>query len=316
MLSNQSREFLIFLFFVALSALFWLLQVLNRDYEADLRIPLRLKGVPTQVVLTEDLPGALTLHVKDRGTVLANYLWGKSFLPVTLDFEEVKGSHSHVALPAADLFRQQVASQLGQTTKLLSVKPDTVAFTYTTGQAKRVPVRLTGRVEPERQYYIADTRIQPDSVVVYAPEEWLDTVTAAYTQPVALTQIADTTRRKVNLAHVAGAKFVPSAVAVTWMVDVYSEKTVEVPVRGINFPADRVLRTFPSRVQLTFQVGLKDFMQVSADDFFVGVTYEDLLQNHTSKCVPVIKVQPRCVQHVRMNPQEVEFLIEQHTSQP
>ena len=45
-------------------------------------------------------------------------------------------------------------------------------------------------------------------------------------------------------------------------VDIYTEKTVEVPLRGVNFPADKVLRAFPSKVQVTFQVGLSHFRQI------------------------------------------------------
>jgi hypothetical protein len=311
MLSKQSREFLIFLFFVCLSALFWLLQVLNNDYETDIRIPLRLKNVPTQVVITDDLPTDLTLHVKDRGTVLANYIWGKTFLPVTVDFNEVTADGTHVCLPADELMKI-AAGQLSQSTKLLRMKPDTLCFTYTTGQGRKVPVSLTGQVEPQKPYYISATRLTPDSVMAYAPAAILDTLTAAYTVPVRLTDVADTTRLKVALARVKGAKFMPDATVVTWMVDVYSEKTLEVAVKGINFPADKVLRTFPSKVQVTFQVGLNNFMQVTADDFFIGVSYEELLSNRTGKCTPTLKSSPHCVNHVRLNPQEVEFLIEQH----
>ena len=63
------------------------------------------------------------------------------------------------------------------------------------------------------------------------------------------------------------------------MVDIYAEKSVEVPIRGINYPPDKVLRTFPSKVQVTFQVGLSHFKSITSEDFFIGVTYESLLNN-------------------------------------
>ena len=56
LLSRKSREFLIFLFFVFVSFCFWLLQVLNDDYETELSIPLRMKDVPENVVITSDIP--------------------------------------------------------------------------------------------------------------------------------------------------------------------------------------------------------------------------------------------------------------------
>ena len=51
LLSKKSREFLIFLFFVFVSFFFWLLQVLNDDYETEFSIPIRMKNVPDNVVM-------------------------------------------------------------------------------------------------------------------------------------------------------------------------------------------------------------------------------------------------------------------------
>ena len=91
----------------------------------------------------------------------------------------------------------------------------------------------------------------------------------------------------------------------------YSEKTVEVPIVGINFPADKVLRTFPSKVQVTFQVGLMHFKDVSSEDFFIGITYEDILKAKSDKLPLSLKSAPDYVSHVRILPASVDYLIEQ-----
>ena len=98
LLSKKSREFLIFLFFVFVSFFFWLLQVLNDDYETEFSIPIRMKNVPDNVVMISELPSELRLGVKDRGTVLANYMLGQTFYPISLDFSDyvVKGSHVRI----------------------------------------------------------------------------------------------------------------------------------------------------------------------------------------------------------------------------
>ena len=92
LLSRNSREFLIFLFFVFVSFCFWLLQVLNDDYETEFSIPLRLKNVPSDVVLTSELPDELRIGVKDRGTVLANYMLGQTFYPIVVDSKPATNS--------------------------------------------------------------------------------------------------------------------------------------------------------------------------------------------------------------------------------
>lgn len=310
LLSHTSREFLVFLFFVFVSFCFWLLQVLNDDYETEFSVPLRLKNVPSDVVLTSELPKELRIGVKDRGTVLVNYMLGQTFYPIVVDFKDYEDKGSRVQIPVAALMKK-ISVQLNQTTKLLTIRPDTVEFIHVKGKAKKVPVKLQGEISLDRQYYVSDILYSPDSVMVYAPQEILDTITAAYTQPLSFESATDTIRRRVGLAHVRGAKFVPSFNDVALLVDIYAEKSVEVPVRGINFPPDKVLRTFPSKIQVTFQVGLSRFKSISPEDFFIGVTYESLLNNKGEKCPVSLKSVPHNVNHIRLNPKEVDYLIEQ-----
>ena len=310
LLSKKSREFLVFLLFVFLSSSFWLLLVLNDEYETEVTIPFRMKNVPENVVLTSELPQELKVGVKDRGTVLVNYLLGQTFYPVTIDFEDYADRGNQVRFLSRSLDKR-ISSQFNQSTKLLSVKPDTLELIYTRAKAKKVPVRLRGEVKAERQFYISDIVYSPDSVMVYAPNEILDTITAAYTENLYLEQVADTTHRRVNLKPVKGARFTPSYNDVTFYVDIYSEKSVEVPVMGINFPDDKTLRTFPSKVQVTFQVGLSQFKHVTEEDFKVVVDYNTLAGNGNEKCKLHLLESPANAIHTRINPKEIDYIIEQ-----
>ena len=310
LLAKKSREFLIFLFFVFVSFCFWLLQVLNDDYETELSMQLKLKNVPENVVLTSELPNELKIGVQDKGTVLINYLLGKSLYPVTIDFEEYQDKGNQIRFLSSALSKR-VTGQLSQSTKLLAIKPDTLELIYTRGEGKKVPVCLRGEVEAERQYYISERIFSPDSVMVYAPQEILDTITAAYTEALYVEEISDTTRHRVGIMPVKGARFTPSYSDITFMVDMYSEKTVEVPVQGVNFPEDKLLRTFPSKVQVTFQIGLRQFKTVNAEDFTVVVDYQTLEREKSEKCKPVLLKSPANVNLIRVAPAEIDYIIEQ-----
>ena len=308
--SKKFREFLIFLFFVFVSFSFWLLQVLNDDYETEVSVPFRLKNVPENVVITSEPPTSLNVYVKDRGTVLINYLLGKTIYPVTVDFADISSRGNKVRMPVSD-FKRKIATQFNQSTKLLHVKPDTLEFIYTYGQAKKVPVQLQGTVQLSKQYYLSDTIYSPDSVLVYAPKSILDTISSAFTEKVHLKNVSDTLRHRVNLSKITGARFVPPFVDVTLLSDVYSEKIVDVPVYGINFPYNKVLRTFPSHVSVAFQVGLRNFSSVVAEDFFVCIDYNDLTKNKKETASVLLKKSPEFLNHVRIVPSEVEYLIEE-----
>ena len=125
LLSDKSREFFIFLFFFFVAGGFWLLQTLNNDYEADFSIPVRLKGVPNNVVITSEPASELRIKVKDKGTVLLNYMLGKSFYPVILDYADYKGVDNQVRIYPSQ-FEKKVLNQLNASTRLLSMKPEGV----------------------------------------------------------------------------------------------------------------------------------------------------------------------------------------------
>lgn len=310
LLSNKCKECLVFLFFVLVSFAFWMLQTLDDVYQTEFKVPLRLKNVPKEAVLTSELPNEVRVRVEDRGTVLLNYMLGRTFFPVSFDFNDYRDKGTHVHISSAELLKK-VAAQLNVSTHLISVRPDTLDFIYTMGKAKKVPVRLSGEVRAGLQYYVSHIGFVPDSVIAYAPQEVLDTLTAAYTERVDLENVADTLHKRVSLQKLKGVKFVPAYNDLSVYVDMYSEKTVEVPIVGINFPANKVLRTFPSKVQVTFQVGLMHFKEISSEDFFIGVTYEDILKTNGDKLLLTLKSVPDYVSHARIIPASVDYLIEQ-----
>lgn len=52
---------------------------MNDVYQTEFKIPVRLKNVPKEVVMTSELPNEIKVKVEDRGTVLLNYMLGKTF---------------------------------------------------------------------------------------------------------------------------------------------------------------------------------------------------------------------------------------------
>ena len=239
---------------------------------------------------------------------------GRTFFPVSFDFKDFQNGGSHVRISSSEM-QKRISSQLNVSTKLISIRPDTIDFIFTKGLAKKIPVRLNGdsNISATRQYYISSVKLTPDSVIAYAPKEILDTLRMACTTPFIATNVTDTLEKRVSIDKITGVKFVPSYTDVFILTDMYSEKTVEVPVIGVNFPAGKVLRTFPSKVDVTFQVGLRHFKEVDANDFFIGVTYEDVLKTKGDKLVLNVKSAPEVVGHIRISPASVDYLIEQQS---
>lgn len=203
-----------------------------------------------------------------------------------------------------------ITPRLSSNVRIVSVHPEQPDFFYNNGLNKKVPVRLTGKIKANKLFYISAISVVPDSVQVYASKEILDTLRFAYLEPVYYRSLQDTTRIRRNFKSIRGAKFDPASAQINVYVDQLTEKTVQVPVQWVNFPATKILRTFPSKVNITFQVGASMYRRITADNFVLVVNYADLINNKQNKCKLQLKSLPQGVSHVRISPSEVDYVIE------
>ena len=311
LLSSKARETLVFLFFLAISYGFWLLQTLNESFDIRLQVPLQLTEVPENVVITTPLPSQISVSVHDRGTALVRYMRRRELKPVELDFSAYDNgaSSARVQIPLQEIQRA-IQNQLEATSHIQAIHPDTIEYYFNRGLAYRLPVRVCGKVTTTPQNYLVGMRPEPDTVTVYAPTQVLDTMRAAYVS-VSMAQLTENTTVQATPRQMKGVRYEPSSIHVTALVDYYTEKTVEVPIIGLNFPGDKVLRTFPSRVTITFTVGASLFRNIKTNAFKVVADYNELVANPSEKCNIYLRYIPHDVKNARININQVDYLIEE-----
>ena len=278
-----NKELLIFLFFLALSGIFWLMMTLNETYEKELCVPVRLTDVPRNVVVRP---------LSFKFSAYADEDKGKGVVPLT------------------DVQRQ-LQAQLYGSSKLLSVKPGEYDFYFTYGASKQVPVVFKGKVTASKSYYLAHTDFLPAEVTVYANKDQLDKVNYVEIEPFNMRNLQDTIHTTVRLRKIRGLKMVPGTVRLSVYPDVLTEETIDVPITAINMPEGFVLRTFPSKVTVRFTIGASLFRTIRPDMFKVVVDYNELSQNPSDKCTLQLIGVPHSVSKARLDFQRVDYLLEQ-----
>ena len=180
-----NKEFLIFLFFLALSAIFWLMMALNETYEREITV------------------------------------YSRRIRPVRINFGAYANKQTGYGLvPTADI-QKLVYQQLMGSSKILSVNPDKLDFYFNFGASKTVPVRMDGSVTPGKSYYLASMRFWPDKVTVYASKKMLDSIRYVKTEPIRIVNFEDTVIREVPIARMQGVKCVPSTVRIGLYPDIF-----------------------------------------------------------------------------------------------
>ena len=305
--SGLNKEFLIFLFFLALSGAFWLLMTLNETMEREFKIPVRLSGVPGNAVITGELPDTVRVTVRDKGFTLVTY----DFRPLVFRFsnyadeDEGKG-----VIPLTDV-QKQVLSQMYGSSKLLQVKPGAFDFYFTYGTSKKVPVVFRGKITTNKSYYLAHTEFYPSIVTVYANKQQLDKLQTVEIEPFNYRNLQDTIRQAVKIRKIRGVKIVPPTVRLSVYPDVLTEEAIEVPITAINMPPGMVLRTFPSKVTVRFTIGASLFRTIKPNLFKVVVDYEELAANPSDKCTLQLRSVPRSVSKASLEIDRVDYLLEQ-----
>ena len=283
---------------------------LNQNYEQDIKVLVRYTNVPRNAVLTSDEIDTVYATVRDKGFVLWPYVYGARRVVVDVDFMKYDKTLGMGSVPSTEL-KTMVEAKMPTSVSVVGLNPERLMFYYNFGEQKKVPVEWRGRVMPEPLYFISETTCTPDSVVVYATKTVLDSISVVYTEDLNYSDFHDTLQVNAALRKVAGVKLVPSRVDLQFVTDVLTEEVIEgIPVKVVNLPEGKLLRTFPAKVSVAFVTGMKTYQSLSADDFAAVVDYEELVENQSSQCTVRLTKVPQNVSRVKLLTETVECLIE------
>lgn len=131
---RMNRDAFVFAFFVLLSFIFWYLNSLHNEAEADVRYPLKFTNVPHGRTITGEQPEKLSIFLKGPGSsILKLKLSGKK-QPVTVDisrvnYKRVSGAKEPDYYIVTSTLSRSLAVQLRTDCEITSIKPDTLFFT-------------------------------------------------------------------------------------------------------------------------------------------------------------------------------------------
>lgn len=307
---SKGRDLPVFVLCFVLAFFFWWSRTMSGTYEYDLQYEVRLTGVPSDIRLASDVTSPLKVSVSGKGSAL----WKEKIRRGKILEVDARSFHASAsagrAVLASVLLKDTISSMLPASVIVRETFPDTLSYNFFVEKIVKVPVRFGGTFQRTAQFRPETVIFNPDSVIVGVPQN----ESAAFSQ--VLTEAGDfviesgTTTLQLNLQCPENAVLYTDKVTVTVQAAQYTEKTLDVPVQGIGFPEGTLLKTFPSKVKLTFLVRISDFDRIGPDDFLVAADYSALGQVGNDRAELRLLQQPAGVENVRMVPQVVEYITE------
>ena len=304
-----SKNVLTFSVFLLLSAAFWFINALNKEREFFITVPLEYTNLPKNILFEEELPSELNIKVRELGMRYWTYARKKS-IPVQIAFQPGYLRDGNFNLSGLQLL-SMISHRLMSSTNVLAVYPEMIQVAYQNMHVKKIPVYADGKLELEGQYMLcSDIQITPDSVEVYGVPATLDTITGLFTESFVLKNHQDTLNKVVSLKPVPDVRFSVEQVAVSALIDMFTEKTATLPVRFINNPEHISLISLPTTVEAVFNISIKHFNDFRLDDIQVVIDYNDLNQTNDKRSkLKIINNKPY-ISNIRIQPEDVVLLVE------
>lgn len=298
------------------STLFWLLKALNEEYSTEVELPIEFRNIPQDYSFYDNPPESLIVTVEDDGFMIIRYKFSFVFSSLKFDvsdyFEQKVESQNSgdITLNKSSLIKG-IEEVLLSSTKIVNIFPEDIVIPFSKLREKKLPVQVMAEISTENQYIVNGSMMTvPDSVSVVGNEQQLAEIKAIYTQPVKAYDLKDTLKRKVDLQAIEGLEILQDEVQLTIPVEAYTEKILEVPIVGENFPDSLYVRTFPGYATVSCICGLSVYTDVQWHDFECYIDYNDVVGKNNGNIGLKIISNSKYAQRVTLREPTVDYLIE------
>ncbi len=309
---TSRKEVLTFLLFVLVSGFFWIVLSSREETASEFQVDLIIEGQPQGMVFTTRMPDALKVTITDTNARLLNYSVNDRLTSLTVDFERYADAIGNFRISAAEL-QSLLRERLFSSTQITAVSPSLIDARFALTEGRKYPVVVSGIYFPADNYRLRAMIVEPDSVIVNAPNAVLDTLNCVYTIASAHYDLRDTLTETLPLDLQIGVKATPASVKVTAPVAQYVEKVFDnMVVNTSQLPKNKRMLIFPYSVRLTCLVDFHHYSQLTAEDFEISVSY-DSISTSDGRHLPILikyKDDPTLVTNIQTYPQKVEYILE------
>jgi YbbR domain-containing protein len=258
--SEPSREKRILTISLAIlmATLLWIVVTLNQPYKTTLAFPIRIVEVPDSLQLTDLSTPNLRIELSGLGVdLLTRYLQFQRDT-IELAFDRVTATSNYLL---SNRLRAEVERRIGERLRVEKILTDRVELRYEAKVSRRVPIAFRAKIQLEPTIQLeADPALRDDSVTLYGPQTWIDSVSEWPTRPDYVLSVD-----RANLLTVPLAKPPPGCIVNPAEVQVfvsprrYTETLLRVPVEVVNLPESTEVRLSHQVIEVSCLVPLDSY---------------------------------------------------------
>ena len=312
----EGRDWVIILFSLLLAFFIWIVHYLSLNYTVHFEYRLRVATTLSGYSSVSETEQPLIIRGRANGFYIIKQRVGIGSrltleLPERYLHKDVESGNAALFHVSGSEIRNLIGEALTPDVRVEYVVTEEMDFLIPLVRHKKVPVIPREDISFKNQYMARGAVVlQPDSVVIYGKDRYLDRVDSVYTNPIVARQLDGNLRRIVPLMDIWGISYHQDEVYASLEVDRYVEQTIELPVEIVNVPAERRVVCIPGRVKLQ----VRQFYPIQTvdltDHFRLTIDYAAVMRSLDMKLVPEVSSElPNLAPGYELDPPYVEVMI-------
>ena len=302
----------VLILFLLISALFWLLTKLSKEYETKVIYNVVYSNLPSSKLFQNTPKNQLELYIRGTGFKLLEEQMRTSKLKINLRNVVSNGGYQYYLVSKSKTL--QIQNQLGKSIQLKGFVKDTLFFELGFNKHKKIPVIPNLDFRFKSGYNLSNkVYLVPDSIQVNGPEIQVDKISSISTGLLRLEDIVEDVHHEIPLLKPEGLdklNFNVDVIQVVAEVEKFTEDSFEVPFVIEGLPKGTKITTYPKNVKIVFQVGLSNYKKISANDFKIVCSYEKAENDDKHYLLPRLVEKPNLVSATKLVPNRIEYLIQ------
>ncbi|MDC1222085.1 CdaR family protein [Salibacteraceae bacterium] len=311
---RDRKKLTVFLACVAVSILSWLMISLSQDYNTTALVPVNFINFPENKVLLNNVPDQMAVNISGSGFDLMKYDDHLIEDTLTINLDDLKmsvsGDYERGYLDPAILSRslqKRINGEIG----INRVLSDSIEFLFDLKVSRTVKVKPMVQYTLEKGYVMVDSVIaEPSEVEVFGPLSILDTLQFLKTMTINVGEVNSIKVYRVPIVidrYGNDARVEPDSVKIRMKVDRLTEKQFMISPQQLNVPDSLQMLCFPNSIEVTAQLPLSSFDDITKSQFHVTIDYNQLQEGFMG--LPVnLERWPSDAAKVSVNPKQVEIV--------
>jgi YbbR domain-containing protein len=304
--SSPKTDYKTLIIVISLAFFLWLVVRLNRVYDHAYNIPLKVINNNPQKCLKYSVPELVRVEFTARGVDLIRLNFREIFYEV-----DISDLHNEMVMNLTD-HPEFVRFPEAISVPVKSIlRPQQINFQLDDALEVKLPVEVEYNIQTSPGYTLVQVLPKPDSVTVFGPATYLDTLKTLRTEKKTYKEMSstfqDNFRFEENREYYA--KYSREIIDVEFDIQVLAEKEINnVPVEVINIPRQYDVVPLPSFVRIYIKGGDKVLAQADKEDFQVILNFSKWNRN-SGRIAADIKTELKLL-YVETRPSQFDLIVQ------